>query len=110
MRSRLLKVIVVLALFGALVGGGVAWATAGGDDDSSVTGPAAERAGAVASARVGDGRVTEVERDSDGGGGWEVEVKRSDGSTVEVVLDGGYGVVNVHAEDGDGDGDGNVDR
>jgi hypothetical protein len=108
MRSRFIKLVLALALLSALVGGGVAWATAG-DDDSSVTGPAAERARAAALARVGEGRVTEVEQSSDEGG-WEVEVRRSDGSTAEVVLDNGYGVVSVQSDSEHDDGDGEADR
>ncbi|MGH2948729.1 MAG: hypothetical protein ACRDPC_21155 [Solirubrobacteraceae bacterium] len=114
MRSRAIKIgaAVVLA---ALAGGGVAWATAGDERDESVTGTAAERARAAALAHTGAGQVTGVERDSDGGAAWEVEVVRSDGSTSEVVLDERYGVVGVerddeNADDGAGDAESDDDE
>ena len=37
--------------------------------------------------------------------GWEVEVKRADGSTVEVNLDQGYHVVGTQQDSENGDDD-----
>ena len=68
------------------------------DGDAPATGPDAERAGAAALARVPGGRVTSIERDADGGAVWEVEVTRSDGSTVEVDVDAGLRIVAVDDE------------
>jgi len=102
MRARAIKVGAALVL-AALAGGGVAWATGGDERDESVTGAAAERARAAALAHTGEGRVTGVERESDGGAAWEVEVARSDGSTSEVKLDERYGVVGVERESQDDD-------
>jgi hypothetical protein len=98
MRARVVKIgaAVVLA---ALAGGGVAWATGGDEPDESVTGTAADRARVAALAHTGAGRVTGVERESDGRAAWEVEVARSDGSTSEVHLDARYDVVGVERED-----------
>jgi hypothetical protein len=110
MRGRLIKIAAALVLLAGLTGGGVAWATAGDDEDEMVTGPAAERARAAALARVGEGRVTAVERENEGGAAFEVEVTRSDGSTVEVMLDASYGVVSVGSDDEKGeDGSGEDD-
>lgn len=101
MRARFIKIAAAVVVLGALAGGGVAWATAGDDGDETVTGPAAERARAAALAHVGQGRVTGVERESEGGAAWEVEVARPDGSTVEVALDASYGVVTAGSEEDD---------
>jgi hypothetical protein len=98
MRKRLLKIGAVVVVLGALAGGGVAWGTAGGDDEN-VTGPAADRARAAALAHIGDGQVVGVERESEGGAVWEVEISRPDGSTVEVALDANYNVVGSGAEE-----------
>jgi len=94
----MIKIGAVIVVLAALAGGGVAWGTAG-DDDENVTGPAADRARAAALAHVGDGRVVGVEREAEGGAVWEVEITRSDGSTVEVALDANYDVVGSSAEE-----------
>jgi hypothetical protein len=105
MRRRLLKIGAVVVVLGALAGGGVAWGTAG-DDDENVTGPGADRAKAAALAYVGDGQVVDVEQEGEGSGVWEVEIARPDGSTVEVALDENYEVVGSGGEeDDDGPGD-----
>ena len=98
MRPRMIKIGAALVVLAALAGGGVAWATAG-DDDENVTGPAADRARAAALAYVGDGRVIGVEQESESGGVWEVEVTRPSGATVEVVLDKNYSVVSSGNEE-----------
>ncbi len=97
-------VAMLLALGGA---GGIAYAN-GGDSEEQVTGPDAEKAKSAAIAAVGGGTVTEVERDDGYGTGvFEVEVKRDDGSQVEVHLDRDLNVVGQEAdEDGPNDKDG----
>ncbi len=57
------------------------------------------RARAAALRAAGGGTVTEIERADGGPGGYEVEVRRSGGSYVEVALDRGYGVVSVENDD-----------
>jgi peptidase YpeB-like protein len=91
----------------ALAAGGLGAANAfgGGGDDEQATGPAADRARDAALALFPGGRANSVERDSEDGATWEVEVTRADGKTVDVRLDAGYGLVVVEG-DGDGDGDG----
>ena len=69
------------------------------DADERATGDAARRAGVAALEEVGDGTVTEVEVDDDGDAGYEVEVRRADGTVVEVALDGQFAVVSVENDD-----------
>ena len=105
MRRRLLRIGAVVVVLGALAGGGVAWGTAG-DDDENVTGPGADRAKTAALAHIGDGQVVGVEQEGEGGAVWEVEIERPDGSTVEVALDENYKALGSGGEeDGDGPGD-----
>src|SRR3712207_2578016 len=111
---RTLVIAAALALLVALGGAGIAYAN-GADSEESLTGPNAQKAKSAAIAAVGGGgTVTEVERDDgDGtsGGVYEVEVKRDDGSQVEVHLDGHYNVVGQQAdEDGPNDKDGPNDN
>jgi hypothetical protein len=87
---------VVVAL--AAAGAGIAQAVSGGEE--SVMGPAADRAGKAALAAVGGGTVLEVEReDGDGAGVYEVEVRRADGSQVEVHLDAAFRPLGTVADD-----------
>ena len=108
--ARTLVIAAAVAMLLALGGAGIAYAN-GGDSEEQVTGPDAEKAKSAAIAAVGGGTVTEVEREDDGSaGGFEVEVKREDGSQVEVHLDGDYKVVGQQAdEDGPNDNDGRND-
>jgi uncharacterized membrane protein YkoI len=94
---------VLVALTGAILAGGIAAGTvaaAGGGDDEepSVTGPEADRASAAALEVTGGGRANSVERDSEDGAVWEVEVTRPDGATVDVRLDGSYRVVVIERD------------
>jgi hypothetical protein len=103
---RTLVVAAAVAMLVALGGAGVAYANSGSEEH--LTGPDAQKAKSAAIAAVGGGTVTEVERDDgDGSGAYEVEVKREDGSQVEVHLDGDLKVVGQEAdEDGPNDQDG----
>jgi hypothetical protein len=86
MRRTVITSIAVLAV--GLGGAGVAYAV-GGDDESEgrATGPGADQARAAALELVPGGTANAVERDSEKGATWEVEVARPDGSTVDVRLD-----------------------
>ena len=101
---RTLVIAVAAAMLVALGGAGIAYAN-GGDSEEQVTGSDAEKAKRAAIAAVGGGTITEVERDDGNGtGAFEVEVKRDDGSQVEVHLDGDYKVIGQEAdEDGPND-------
>lgn len=99
----------------AAAGVGIAQATGGGSDEK-VTGPVAEQAATAAIDAAGGGTVLEVEReDGDGGGVYEVEVRRADGSEVEVQLDAQFRPVGAAADDDRGqdshsdDGDSEAD-
>jgi uncharacterized membrane protein YkoI len=90
MRPTFKKTLAGVAAFAALGLGGAAYVQASGsgdDADDVVTGPAADAAKAAALKITEGGRVDAVERDSDNGAIWEVEVTKPDGSAVEVSLD-----------------------
>ena len=73
---------------GAALATGAGTAFAGGDEnDVSVTGRDADRATEAALRATGGGRANSVERDSEDGATWEVEVTEPDGDTVDVRLD-----------------------
>jgi hypothetical protein len=82
----------------AAAGAGIAKAVAGSGEE--VHGPAAERAAAAALEAAGGGTVLEVERqDGDGTGAYEVEVRREDGSQVEIQLDASFKPVGTAPDD-----------
>jgi hypothetical protein len=89
----------VLAIAGG--GAGAAAALGGGDDEGGATGPDAQRATRSALAITQGGHANAVERDSENGATWEVEVTKTDGTTVDVRLDENYKLVVVEA-DGEG--------
>jgi uncharacterized membrane protein YkoI len=94
MRGRLTLIVAGVAALAALALGGAAIANATmGDDGEPLTGSKLQRASAAALKAAGGGRVTETEHDSEGGGVYEVEVTKPDGSEVEVRLDGDFQVV-----------------
>ncbi len=100
--------IVVIAAVGvtalAATGAGIAQAV-GGESEENVTGPAAQKARSAALAAAGGGTVLEVERqDGDGAGVYEVEVRRADGSQVEIHVDAQFEPVGS-APDDDGAAD-----
>ena len=87
---------VVLALGGV----GVANAVGGGDDDGDrqATGSGADKAKAAALALIPGGHANAIERDGENGATWEVEVRKPDGSTVDVRLDANYGKVVIEPD------------
>jgi hypothetical protein len=88
----------------ALGVGGTAVASGGGDNgdngDVTVTGSQADQATEAALEITGGGRANSVERDSENGATWEVEVTKPDGDTVDVRLDERYGLVVVEGDSG----------
>jgi hypothetical protein len=78
------------ALALALGGVGVANAVGGDDGDGGATGSGADAATAAALKLVPGGHANAVERDSENGATWEVEVRKPDGSTVDVRLGAHY--------------------
>ncbi|MBA2360060.1 MAG: PepSY domain-containing protein [Actinobacteria bacterium] len=85
-------------------GAGIAQAVGGDGPEKSVTGPQAERAIAAALAVTGGGKANSVERDSEDGATWEVEVTKPDGLTVDVRLDASYELVTVESDSEQEDG------
>ena len=98
------KYLIITAAAVALSAGGVgiAQAVSGGEDASEqARGPDADRARAAALELV-PGRANAVERDSENGATWEVEITRaSDGKTVDVRLDESYKLVVVEGDSED---------
>jgi hypothetical protein len=91
--------VVVLALGGAAI----AKATGALDDgESNLTGSQADRAKAAALQITGGGHANAVERDSEDGATYEVEVTKPDGNTVDVRLDESFKLVVI-----DGDSESN---
>ncbi len=92
----------ILAL--AAGGAGVAAATGTGGESGEAgeqaSGPGADQATKAALEITQGGTANSVERDSENGATWEVEVTKTDGNTVDVRLDEGYNLVVV---EGDGE-------
>lgn len=86
-----------LAAAAAIAAGGVA-AASGGDSDANVTGPDADKATAAALEITGGGQANSVERDTENGATWEVEVTKPDGKTVDVRLDEHFKLVVVEGD------------
>jgi uncharacterized membrane protein YkoI len=91
--ARKLLIGVGAGLVLAASGAGIAIATGEDDADEQATGPGASRARAAALQITGGGRANSVERDSENGATWEVEVTKRDGRTVDVRLDAAYRLV-----------------
>ena len=91
----------------ALSAAGVGVAVAGGesgDAKEQVSGPGADKARAAALA-AHPGTANSVERDSENGATWEVEIMGNDGKTVDVRLDENYKIVVIEG-DGEDQGEG----
>jgi hypothetical protein len=96
--------VTTVAAIGIGTGAGIA---SGGDDDRPLRGTDYDRATAAAVEHVGEGSVTETEV-GDGGAAYEVEIRRPDGSQVEVQLDANFEVMGTEADD-DGPNDNGAD-
>ena len=81
-------------------GAGIAQAVSGSEEP--VTGPNADKAAAAALTAAGGGSVLEIERQDGGAGSYEVEVRREDGSQVEIHLDAGFAAGRVGSRDDSG--------
>ena len=81
----------------AIAVGGIAVA-AGDAGEGSVTGPEAQAATRAALQATHGGTANAVERDSENGATWEVEVTKPDGDTVDVRLDQSYQVVVIEGD------------
>ena len=107
-RKRTLVAAFVAAAAVAVAGAGIAKAVSGSSSET-VKGPAAQKAAQAAVEAVGGGEAVEVEyQDGDSPGVYEVEVRRADGSHVEVHLNGQFRSVGTQADD-DGSDSGSGD-
>jgi hypothetical protein len=93
----------------ALGGAAIAGATGGGDDTSDRGDGAGELSAAVerqagqAALRItGGGSLGQIERDREKGATYEVEVRKADGSQVDVRLDDQFDRVAVDSDQEDG--------
>jgi uncharacterized membrane protein YkoI len=106
--TRKLALIAALVVTLVAASAGLAYAAGvGRDDDKPLTGSTLAKATAAALAHTGGGTVTETEH-GDGGAAYSVEVRLSDGSQVEVNLDGNFDVIGQESDDdtaGEKDGD-----
>ncbi len=95
--------IISIAALATVLAGGATYAVAQDTGaDGSITGADLERASAAALAEAGNGTVGGVEFDD---GGYEVEVRLTDGTEVDVHLDGDFAVVRTSTDDRDDDSD-----
>jgi hypothetical protein len=90
----------ILALTAGSTGAAIAVGS-GGEDHGGAHGPGANQAKAAALKLIPGGHANAVERDSENGATWEVEVRKPDGSTVDVRLDQSYQLVVVEADSED---------
>ena len=106
MRKKIVITAAGVALAGAVVVGGAAIAggATGEEGSDQYTPRQAEEATAAALEITGGGTANSVERDGEDGATWEVEVTRPDGTTVDVRLDEGYGLVVVEDDHDNDDG------
>ena len=101
MRKRLTVVVASAALALLALGIGSAVAAHGDDSGGVATTASEQRAVAAALQATGGGTANAVERDSENGATWEVEVAKPGGGTVDVRLDAAYGVVVIETDSGD---------
>jgi uncharacterized membrane protein YkoI len=96
------KYVIVGGAIAALAAGGAGTAIAtSGSDEGGATGPGADQAKAAALKIYPGSHANSVERDSENGATWEVEVAKSDGGTVDVRLDQNYQLVVAEADSED---------
>ncbi|WP_180987267.1 PepSY domain-containing protein [Arthrobacter sp. AFG20] len=108
MRKRTAWIIGAAVAAAALGGASVAAASVNPfDDDTTGSGSTQQplnqtdrdKAVDAAMAKVGPGQVTEVERGDDAGSSYEVEIRKSDGSEVEVNIGPNFQVLNQSPDD-----------
>ena len=106
MRKRVVVAAAGIGLTAAVVAGGVAVAgnEAGEEGSNDFSQAQADDATAAALEATGGGTANSVERDSENGATWEVEVTEPDGDTVDVRLDEHYQVVVIEGDHEDSGG------
>lgn len=101
MRRGTRSAVIVGAAAAVAVTAGIGVAAGSGDDDRPLTGETYDRAVAAAREHTGGGEVTETEVGDDGAA-FEVEIRRDDGSQVEVQLDRDFTVLGSEPDDDSG--------
>jgi hypothetical protein len=104
MRKRVAAVAGEVVLIAVLVCGGIAvagGAEIGEQGSHDYTQAQSDAATAAALKATKGGTANSVERDSENGATWEVEVTKSDGTTVDVRLDDSYAVVVIEGDSED---------
>ncbi|TNM39574.1 hypothetical protein FHP29_11875 [Nocardioides albidus] len=96
LRSKRVLIPAVVAV-AALAVGGTVWAASGDEVD----GDERDRVAAAAEKAAGGGEAVSVEKSDDAGEAYEVEVRRVDGTEVDITLDGDLGVVGQESDDSD---------
>lgn len=100
---------IALALAVVAIGAGAGIVIANGQDEEPLTGTDLERATEAALAHTGGGTVIESEIGDDGAA-YGIEIRRDDGSVVEVNLDASFAVIGSETDDdGAADQDGATD-
>ena len=111
MRRRLTVAAAVAVIAGGL-SAGIAVAAGGGPEDGQLMGAAVRRATEAALEHVNGGAVIETDIGDDGAA-YSVDIRRADGTVVEVTLDAGFKVIGEepdddqagdHADEGEGTG------
>ena len=98
-RVKAAGIAATIVVLGGLGAGAIVF-SATGEDVSSLNNGSLDKAERVALDHVGQGVVSESEKDDDGGRAvYEVEVTRTDGTQVEVDLSSSYAVLRV-SQDG----------
>lgn len=92
------------ALVAVTVAAGSGIVAATDDDSPPVDGASMDKAIAAALAHTGGGTVTGTETGDDDGAFYEIEVRKEDGTQVDVHLDRSFAVVSTEADDPDHDG------
>jgi hypothetical protein len=98
MNTRAKRILTVAASAAAAVAVGGGALMAHDDGEQNVTGRQADVATAAALEATGGGTANRVERDSENGATWEVEVTKPGGATVDVRLDAAYQVVVIEQD------------
>lgn len=97
MKRKLVLIAALVVALGA-TSAGIAIAAGVGDNDKPLAGSDLDRATAAALKHTGGGTVVESEIGDDGAA-YGVEVRRADGSQVEVNLDANFNVIGDEADD-----------
>ncbi|MFI1015449.1 PepSY domain-containing protein [Streptomyces sp. NPDC020965] len=93
--------IIVAVTVAALVGGGAFTAVAASGDDNPPASRISAAQAAESALKKAPGTVESVDRDDDGAGAWEVEVRTKDGGYQEVEVDAETGKVTGSWKDTD---------